>query len=142
MKPIDSVYMQTALLHASLSKAKRKQVGAVLVTKQGVVLTGYNGTASGSDNSCEMVHYDAQGNYSFITKPEVIHAELNTILKAAREGVSVLDSTIYVTLSPCIACAAMLAQSGVKKVIYLEEYRDNSGILLLKDCNVEVLKFE
>lgn len=142
MRPIDSVHMQTALLHASLSKAVRKKVGAVLVTKQGVVLTGYNGTPSGYTNQCENSVYSvATDEWTTVSRPEVIHAELNTILKAAREGVSVLYSTIYVTLSPCIACSAMLTQAGVKKVIYLEEYRDNSGILLLKDCNVEVLKF-
>lgn len=138
MKPIDSVYMRTALLHSTLSKALRKQVGAVLVTNQGVVLTGYNGTPSGYSNTCEDILQDG----SLVSKNSVIHAELNCILKAAREGVSVLESTVYVTLSPCVACAAMLAQSGVKKVIYLEEYRDNSGILLLKDCNVEVLKYQ
>lgn len=138
MEPIDSVYMHTALLHSMLSKARRKQVGAVLVTNQGVVLTGYNGTPSGYSNTCEDILQDG----SLVSKNSVIHAELNCILKAAREGVSVLESTVYVTLSPCVACAAMLAQSGVKKVIYLEEYRDNTGILLLKDCNVEVLKYQ
>lgn len=138
MKPIDSVYMQTAILHSGLSKARRKSVGAVLVTNQGVVLTGYNGTPSGYDNSCEDILSDG----SLVSKNSVIHAELNCILKAAREGVSVLESTVYVTLSPCVACAAMLAQSGVKKLVYLEEYRDSSGILLLNDCNVEVIKYQ
>lgn len=126
----DEVYMKMAEAMSTLSKAKRKKVGAVLVTKNGVVLTGCNGTASGSDNACE----DSEGN----TKPEVLHAELNCILKAAKEGVSVLDSTLYVTLSPCLQCAAMLVQAGVKQVTYKELYRCTKGIKFLKENGIKV----
>jgi dCMP deaminase len=129
---LDSVYMGTALLHARLSKAKRKQVGAVLVTPSGVTLTGYNGTPSGYDNACEI---------NGVTKPEVIHAELNCILKAAKEGVSVLGSTVYVTLSPCIACAAMLAQAGIKELVYREFYRSSEGLDLLERCAIVTRNF-
>jgi dCMP deaminase len=125
MKPEQhDVYMQTALLHAGLSKATRAKVGAVLVTNQGVLLTGYNGTPHGWDNCCE-----TEEN---ITKPEVIHAELNCILKAAKQGVSVVDSVVYVTLSPCVSCSAMLSQAGVKKVYYRDQYREKTGVEYLQ----------
>lgn len=127
---LDSVYMGTAILHSRLSKAKRKQVGAVLVTESGVTLTGYNGTPSGWDNSCE----DSKNN----TKPEVIHAELNCILKAAKEGVSVVNSKVYVTLSPCVPCAAMLAQAGIKELVYGELYRSEEGLDLLERYGILV----
>lgn len=127
---IDSVYMGTALLHARLSKAKRAKVGAVLVTKSGVTLTGYNGTPSGWDNVCE----DNQNK----TKPEVIHAELNCVLKAAKEGISVVDSVVYVTLSPCVPCAAMLAQAGIKELVYQKVYRDTIGLDLLERHGIVV----
>ena len=123
----NDIYMQMAELMASQSKAIRKKVGAVLVTNNGVVLTGYNGTPSGWDNTCE--HKTEDG---LVTKPETIHAELNCILKAAKQGVSVSGSSVYVTLSPCSQCAAMLAQAGVKAVYYREQYRDNSGVSLLE----------
>lgn len=131
---LDITYMDFALKMALNSKAIRAKVGAVLVTKHGVVLTGYNGTPSGTDNSCEM--FDSNGNY--VTKPEVLHAELNCIMKAAREGVSCIDATVYVTLSPCVQCAAMMKQVGIKRVVYLMEYRDNTGIEYLKNNGVKI----
>lgn len=131
---LDLVYMQTALLHASLSKAVRAKVGSCLVTKQGVCLTGYNGEYSGGSNICE----DELG----VTKPTVIHSELNCILRAAKEGISVLDSTLYVTLSPCQSCSAMLIQSGIKRVVYLQQYRCNKGIDLLQQAGIVVHKLE
>lgn len=136
----DSTYMQMAQSIALHSKAVRKKVGAILVTNHGVVLPGYNGTPAGMDNSCEKIAgYDHNTKQDvLVTKPEVIHAELNCILKAAKEGVSVVDSVVYVTLSPCVQCAAMMIQSGVKRVVFGEQYRDNSGILLLKTAGVAV----
>jgi dCMP deaminase len=124
--------MAFAKLLAQHSKAERKQVGAVIVTSNGVVLTGYNGTPSGTENSCE----DSNG----ITKIEVLHAELNCILKAAKEGVSVIGSSLYVTLSPCKQCSAMIIQSGIKRVVYLEDYRDVSGIEYLRQHGIDVSK--
>ena len=140
-KELDSVYMQTALTHAMLSKAVRAQVGAVLVTRQGVTLTGYNGTAKGRDNCCEEEHIDKDWFVTRVTKPEVIHAELNCILKAAREGVSCIDSTVYVTLSPCVQCSAMMVQAGVKRLVYKTPYRDTSGLNLLEDCGVSIQQY-
>lgn len=139
---LDEVYMGTAILHSRLSKAKRAQVGAVLVTNHGVTLTGYNGTPTGLSNECETVHWDSNHELKhLVTKPEVIHAELNCIMKAAREGVSCIGATVYVTLSPCVQCSAMLIQSGVKRVVYKQPYRDLSGVLLLQKANVLVQSF-
>lgn len=143
-KELDSVYMQTAIIHSMLSKAKRAQVGAVLVTSHGVTLTGYNGTPRGLDNCCEEVkpHFDARVDEpTLVTKPEVIHAELNCIMKAAREGVSCIDSTVYVTLAPCVQCSAMMVQAGVKRLVYKTPYRDMSGLLLLKKAGVLTQSF-
>lgn len=136
---LDSVYMGTALLHAGLSKAIRRKVGAVLVTSEGVTLTGYNGTPKGLDNACESIDTSTG---ELVTKPEVLHAELNCILKAAREGVSVRESTVYVTLSPCVQCAAMLAQSGVKRVVYEQLYRNTEGLDLLEKAGIVVEQFK
>lgn len=141
-KQLDETYMGTAMLHARLSKAIRAQVGAVLVTSQGVTLTGYNGTPTGLSNECEDTHWDANHGDYLVTKPEVIHAELNCILKAAREGVSCIGATMYVTLSPCVPCAAMMIQAGVKRLVYKEMYRDQSGINLLRDADIDVEWYE
>ena len=136
----DSTYMQMAQSIALHSKAVRKKVGAILVTNHGIVLPGYNGTPSGMDNNCEedKGYDELTQSQILVTKPEVIHAELNCILKAAKEGVSVVDSVVYVTLSPCVQCSAMMIQSGVNRIVFGEQYRDNSGILLLKTAGVAV----
>lgn len=141
-KDLDEVYMGTAILHAKLSKAVRAQVGAVLVTNQGVTLSGYNGTATGRHNACEELKHQPFPNApSLVTKPEVIHAELNCILKAAREGVSCIGATMYVTLSPCVPCAAMMTQVGIKRLVYRDLYKDQSGIKLLRSSDIEVSKY-
>lgn len=127
--------MKTAMLQAELSRGIRAKVGAVLVTKNGVILTGYNGTHSGADNNLEYIDQDTG---ELITKPEVIHAELNCILKAAKEGVSCVGSTVYVTLSPCKHCAAMMIQCGVSKLFYKESYRDMQGCDTLQSFGVQV----
>lgn len=142
-KETDQLYMGTAMLYAKLSKAKRAQVGSCLVTKNGVVLGGVNGTPTGLSNECETDEWNGhdQGTV-LVTKPEVIHAELNCILKAAREGVSCVGATMYVTLSPCTPCAAMMIQAGVKRLVYKEMYRDQSGINLLRDADIDVEWYE
>jgi dCMP deaminase len=144
-KSLDETYMGTAILRSKLSKARRAQVGAILVTRQGVTLTGYNGTAVGRPNDCETV-VKTSLPYLFedmlVTKQEVIHAELNCIMKAAREGVSCVDATVYVTLAPCVQCAAMMLQAGVKRVVYLQQYRDDSGVKLLQESNVVVQLYD
>lgn len=143
LKQTDDLYMGTALLYAKLSKAKRAQVGACLVTNNGVILGGVNGTAVGRPNECEEEIWNGHDQGTcLVTKPEVIHAELNCIMKAAREGVSCVDATVYVTLAPCVQCAAMMLQAGVKRVVYLQQYRDDSGVKLLQESNVVVQLYD
>lgn len=136
---LDGVYMSTALLHSSLSKSRRTKVGAVLVTAQGTTLTGYNGSHYGADNNLE----DELPDGTLVTKSDTLHAEINCVLKAAREGISVINSTIYVNLAPCLSCSAMLIQAGVKRVVYLNQYRDDSGVnLLKKSSRIQVEQFK
>jgi dCMP deaminase len=127
--------MQIANLNAELSKGIRAKVGACIVTSNGVVLTGYNGTHTGADNSLEYVDTETG---ELITKPEVIHAELNCVLKAAKEGVSCKGATVYSTLSPCTHCAAMLVQVGVSKFFFKEMYRSDAGCVILRSSGIEV----
>lgn len=115
---------------AALSHSKRLQVGATLVTANGVILAGVNGLPKPLGNVLET----SEG----ITKQEVIHAEENALLKAAREGVSTLGSVLYVTHSPCRHCASMLISAGISKVVVGEIYRDKSGIDLLNQANIPV----
>jgi dCMP deaminase len=132
------IYMQTAEAFSLLSKATRAKVGAILVTNQGVVIPGVNGTASGTDNACEKLEYTIANVSYLVTKPETIHAELNCVLKCAKEGLSCLDSVLYTTLSPCLPCSAMLKQAGVKTVYYRTAYRDLAGVEYLKQNGVLV----
>lgn len=134
---LDTCYMKVAEAHAALSKGERAKVGACLVTKHGVVLGGCNGMAPGGSNKLE---YKEVPFEVLVTKPQTIHAELSCILKGAKEGVSVVDSTLYVTLSPCIVCSEMIAAAGVKRVVYKQEYRDCSGIENLKELGILVEK--
>ena len=129
----DALYMKFANAMAEISKSERLKVGAVLVTKNGVVLTGVNGLPKQLGNELEEKQYnpdelrfspeynlmDEEGlDYKLTTKQTVIHAELNCLLKAAKEGVSVVKSTVYITHSPCQQCASMLISAGVKHVVY------------------------
>lgn len=132
--------MAVAQAAANNSHAIRKKVGACIVTKNQVILSGWNGVPTGMDNRCEYVDYENGGFGQ--TKPEVIHAEVNAIAKAAREGVSTLGSTLYVTLAPCIECSKMLIQAGVEKVVYKEMYRDETGVQLLKNCGIVVENYK
>lgn len=146
----DELYMEMAISMAKISHGVRAKVGAILVTEQGVILGGVNGLPKALGNVLEYVEYEFHSEFGkepvlfpthLKTKPAVIHAELNCIMKAAREGVSVLNSTVYITLSPCEHCASMLLSCGVKRVVYLEEYRSSSGIKTLIMGGVAVEKF-
>ena len=136
-RELDTCYMAVAEAHAALSRGKRAKVGACLVTQNGVVLGGCNGLAPGGDN--ELEYQNAHGE--LVTKEEVIHAELSCILKAAREGVSVVGSTLYVTMSCCMRCSEMIAAAGVKRVVYKNAYRLTSGVENLKKLNLLIEKF-
>ena len=139
----DGLYMGIAFQYSMLSKAKRKQVGACLVTDHGVVLGGYNGMPVGGSNVCE--HLENQPfphKPKLVTNSETIHAELNCVLKGAKEGVSCFGATIYTTLSPCVPCSAMLINAGIKRLVYSELYRDKSGVELLLNSGVKVEQME
>lgn len=132
-KKSDGVYLKMADALATMSYAERAKVGCLIVNTGGqIVSQGYNGTPSGFDNSCEE---------NDMTKPEVLHAESNAISKCAKWGGSTDGATLYVTLSPCFECAKLIIQSGIKRVVYKEEYRDLSGIALLTKANIEVTKY-
>lgn len=119
---LDKVFINIAKEVGTLSHCTRSKVGAVLVKDGNVISFGYNGTPAGMDNGCE------ENN---VTKEEVIHAEMNAILKAAKTGNSVDGSTLYLSLSPCQNCCKLIIQSGIKRVVYLEAYRDLKPIEFL-----------
>lgn len=127
--PLHAFYLRIAEETAQLSYCERKKVGAILVKDDNIVAFAYNGTVRGSDNVCE--------NENFETKREVLHAELNAIAKIAKSNMSSENSIMYVTLSPCIDCAKLIIQSGIKEVYYKELYRDPSGIQFLEDSMVK-----
>jgi len=125
-------YLKMAQVWASLSKSKRKKVGALVVKNGTIISDGYNGTPSGFPNDCE----DIDGN----THWYVLHAEANAILKTARSTQDISGSTLYLTLSPCKDCSKLIIQSGIKKIVYLEDYRDQDGIRILKASGIEITK--
>ena len=141
---LDKVYMDMAFSMSALSYGKRAKVGAVAVTANGVVITGVNGLPKVLGN--ELEYQDTTDDPHFkpvtflVSKPTVIHAENAILVKCAREGVSMLGSTVYTSLSPCEHCASMLASCGVKRVVYLEEYRDTKGIEILEKCDIIIEK--
>ena len=130
-KKFDQRYLDMARIWAQNSYCQRRQVGA-LVVKQGMIISdGYNGTPSGFENICE----DETG----VTKPYVLHAEANAITKLARSSNNSDGSTIYITASPCIECAKLIIQAGIKRVVYGEKYRLMDGIELLQRAGIEVV---
>lgn len=140
MNKFDELYIDMAELTARLSHAKRKKVGAIIARENNVLAYGYNGTPSGSDNDCEYPILDI--GEELVTKQSVLHAESNAIMKVARSTQSTEGSTLYVTLSPCFECAKLIIQSGIKKVVFLENYRDTSAIIFLRNNNIEVTQIE
>lgn len=129
----DFTFIKVAEVIAERSKSTRLKVGAVLVKDNRIISTGYNGLVSG-------VQPDVLEDENGVTKKEVIHAELNCIISCARNGVSCEGSTLYLTHSPCQSCAALIAQSGIKKVIFKNDYRDSIGINKLGEYGVKVIK--
>ena len=127
---LDYRYLRMARVWAENSYCKRRRVGALVVKEKMIISDGYNGTPSGFENICE----DENG----ITKPYVLHAEANAITKLARSGNNSDGSTLYVTASPCIECAKLIIQAGIKRVVYGEKYRLTEGIDLLRRANIEV----
>ena len=131
-------HMRAAYLYAELSTARRLKVGALIVKDDRIVSIGYNGMPSGWDNNCELELEDG----TIKTKPEVLHAESNAISKLARSSESGLDADIFVTHSPCLDCAKLIYQSGIRRVYYANAYRDDSGIAFLKASGITVEKID
>ena len=157
--PTEIIYMQVAYQFAKLSYAERRKVGCVIVKDKQVISFGYNGTPHGFENECECeVKMDSdagawldletieeqwpfqnsEGRYKLTTKREVLHAESNAIMKVAKSTMSCEGADLYTTTCPCFDCAKLIIQAGIKKVYYTEDYRDMSGVELLKRAEIEV----
>ena len=135
MKPkYQTAHMRAAHIYGELSHARRLKVGALIVKDDRIISIGYNGMPSGWDNNCELEQEDG----TLKTKPEVLHAETNAIAKLARSSESGLGSTLFVTHSPCLDCAKIIYQSGIKHVYYATDYRDDSGLTFLRNSGVQV----
>ncbi|MBP5170520.1 MAG: dCMP deaminase family protein [Bacteroidales bacterium] len=128
---LDQRYMRMALIWAENSYCQRRQVGALMVKDHRIISDGYNGTPSGFENICEDENYK--------TKPYVLHAEANAITKIARSHNSSDGATIYVTASPCIECAKLIIQAGIRRVVFGETYHTDDGIRLLERAGIEVV---
>ena len=128
---LDLRYIRMAKIWAENSYCKRRQVGAIIVKDKMIISDGYNGTPSGFENICE----DENG----LTKPYVLHAEANAITKIARSGNNSDGATLYVTAAPCIECAKLIIQAGIKRVVYSNKYRLTDGIDLLTRAGIEVV---
>lgn len=131
---LDRRYLRMAGIWAENSYCKRRKVGAIIVKNQMIISDGYNGTPSGFENVCE----DEQG----VTKPYVLHAEANAITKVARSNNSSDGATLYVTSSPCVECAKLIIQAGIKRVVYNEQYRLTDGVDLLRRAGIECIQIE
>jgi dCMP deaminase len=130
----DKAYLRIAREWSQLSYCKRKQVGAIIVRDRMIISDGYNGTPSGFENCCE----DEAG----LTNWYVLHAEANAILKVARSTQTCDGATLYITLSPCQECSKLIHQSGIKRVVYQQGYRDTTGVDFLLQAGVIVEQIE
>ena len=130
----DIVYLKMAKEWSNLSHCERKKVGALIVKNGMIISDGYNGTPSGFDNSCETEEWT--------THWYVIHGEANAILKCAKHGQSCDGATIYQTHSPCKDCSKLILQSGIKRLVYAEDYKDSEGVDFLRESGIQVDKIE
>lgn len=161
-------YMGIAETTALLSYAKRLKVGAVVVKDHQIIGTGYNGTVEGWDNNCEEIEFmpisytgsldvekewpfvgkywingvETDSRYKLKTKPEVLHAEMNCIIRIAKSTESSENATLFCTHTPCIECSKIIYQAGIKQVYYRHEYRSNDGVEFLKKCGIHVKKYD
>src|SRR5690554_3621362 len=131
---LDKRYMRMAFIWAENSYCKRRKEGALLVKEKMIISDGYNGTPSGFENVCE--------DEADVTKPYVLHAEANAITKVARSNNSSEGATLYVTSSPCIECAKLIIQAGIKRVVYADAYRLSDGVNLLQRAGIELVTIE
>ena len=130
----DTAYLKMALEWAKLSHCERKQVGALIVKDRMIISDGYNGTPTGYDNCCE----DDIGK----TRWYVLHAEANALTKIAKSNHNANGATLYITLSPCKECSKLILQAGIKRVVYLNAYKDDSGLKFLEQSGIELSKVE
>ncbi len=128
---LDKRYLRMAKVWSENSYCIRRKVGALVVKDKMIISDGYNGTPSGFENICE--------DRDNTTKPYVLHAEANAITKIARSNNNSHEATMYVTASPCIECAKLIIQSGIKRVVYSEKYRLDDGIKLLEKAGIDVI---
>ncbi len=128
---LDKRYVRMAGIWAENSYCQRRKVGALIVKDKMIISDGYNGTPSGFENVCE--------DENNVTKPYVLHAEANAITKIARSGNSSAGATMYVTAAPCIECAKLIIQAGIRRVVYSEQYRLEDGLDLLRRAKIEVI---
>jgi len=134
--------METARTFAELSHARRARVGAIVVKDDRIISIGYNGMPAGWDNNCENIIGYSNGEPVLKTKPEVLHAETNAIAKLARSNESGLGSDMFITHGPCLDCAKLIYQSGIRRVYFSQHYRDEDGVRFLKDSNIEVVQVD
>ena len=153
--------MATARIFAELSHARRLHVGAIVVKDDRIISIGYNGMPAGWDNDCEYKDYpdkwskrheyvdfdyplqdDDGAYYRLKTRPEVLHAESNAVSKLARSSESGEGATMFVTHAPCLDCAKLIYQSGIRQLFYGTDYRDQAGVSFLKQCGVDVSKVD
>jgi|TARA_B110000908_G_C10253935_1_gene454041 dCMP deaminase len=127
--PINISYMQVAYQFSKLSYAERRKVGCIIVKDHQVISFGYNGMPHGFDNTCEIDN---------TTKPEVLHAESNAIMKVAKSTMSCEGAELFTTTCPCFGCAKLIIQAGISKVYYTEDYRDMGGVDLLRQAGIIV----
>lgn len=144
-----NAYMDVAQRFAQLSSAKRLQVGAIVVKDDRIISIGYNGMPSGWDNNCEeevvvaVIDGVPQKEIKELkTRPEVLHAEMNSLMKLAKSSESGNNAAMFVTHSPCMDCAKGIYQAGIKEVYYKNNYRSTQGIEFLEKCGVEVINVE
>ncbi len=130
----DRAYLRMAVEWATLSHCTRKKVGALLVRDTMIISDGYNGTPSGFPNDCEDDHGDTQWY--------VLHAEANAIMKVARSTNNAKDSTLYITLSPCKECCKLILQAGIRRLVYIQEYKDTTGLKFLHSAGVDIVHLE
>ena len=133
-REFDRRYLQMARVWAENSYCVRRKVGALLVKDKMIISDGYNGTPAGFENICE----DDMG----VTKPYVLHAEANAITKVAKSANNCDGSTLYVTASPCIECAKLIIQAGIRRVVYADPYRNDDGIKLLERVGIECIQID
>lgn len=135
-------YMKTAETFAELSHARRLHVGAIIVKDDRIISIGYNGMPAGWDNNCEDEIFQQDGTASLKTKPEVLHAETNAIAKLAKSTESGDGAVLFVTHMPCLDCAKLIFQSGIRSVFYRDSYRNTEGIAFLEKSGVTVEKLD